>query len=99
MRNNPETKTAAVVCGECVYVVVAGARKTHSPAAGPKTPSGVEEKRPKMIAPNIAVMIPASGAAPDATAIPAERGNETSKSEIDDRKSFLLIGVIVEEGS
>ena len=57
------------------------------------TASGDDEKNPKIKAPKMALMIPASGAAPLATAIPAESGNETSKSDNDDRKSSLFKGV------
>lgn len=92
---SPATRIDAELKEKSPQALVDVDKKILSPAAGPKTASGDEENNPKKRAPKMAVMIPASGGAPEATAIPAESGNETSKSDKDDRKSFLFKGVSV----
>ena len=93
MRMIPANATESGMNEKSPIILVEVERNTLNPAAGPNTAKGEEDKKPKKSAPKIALIIPASGAAPEATAIPAESGNETSKSDKDDRKSSLFKGV------
>ena len=57
--------------------------------AGPLTPRGDPLKKPTMMPPTIPEMIPEKRGAPEARAMPKQRGTATRKTTIDAGMSFL----------
>ncbi len=66
------------------------ATTTVSPAAGPLTCSGEPPNEPTMIPPTTAAMRPASTGAPEAIAIPSDRGSATRKTTSEDGRSCRM---------
>ncbi len=62
-----------------------------SPAAGPLTLNGDRLNAPTTIPPTIPAMIPEKRGAPDANAIPRQRGSATRKTTTDDGRSVTKV--------
>ncbi|CDP85348.1 hypothetical protein BN975_02209 [Mycolicibacterium farcinogenes] len=64
------------------------ATTTVNPAAGPLTCSGDPPRAPATMPPTIAAMMPASTGAPEATAMPRDRGRATKNTTSDAGRSY-----------
>ena len=62
---------------------------TAKPAAGPLTPSGESLIKPTTMPPTMPAIIPEKRGAPEARAMPKQRGTATRKTTIDAGMSFL----------
>ena len=62
-----------------------------SPAAGPLTPKADRLIDPTTIPPTIPAIRPANSGAPEANAIPRQRGNATRKTTMLEGMSFLRL--------
>src|SRR5581483_3424044 len=66
---------------------------TASPAAGPLTWRGHPESEPATNPPTIPVISPAAGGAPEAMAMPMQRGSATRNTTIEARASWRSVWV------
>ncbi len=73
-------------------VLTSSATMTVRPAAGPETWSLEPPSRPATTAPTTAAMRPARIGAPEATAMPSERGTATRNTTIEAEKSARACG-------
>ena len=65
---------------------------TASPAAGPLTPSGEPLNAPTTIPPTIPAMSPENNGAPEASAMPKQRGSATRNTMMDaDKSDFICL--------
>ena len=78
--NKPAIKPAVRKILKVPRSVIADKTIAVSPAAGPETLKCELLKYPTMIPPTTPAIIPESGGAPEANAIPKQRGNATKKN-------------------
>src|SRR6266550_9363754 len=67
---------------------------TARPAAGPLTWRGEPARKPTTMPPMMPVRIPAAGGAPEAKAMPMQRGSATRKTTREAERSLTCFGLI-----